>query len=202
MNVLMVGVGGQGVLTAADILARSAMARGFDVKVSEVHGMAQRGGSVYSHIRYARKVRSPLIMMGEADIILAFERVESLRFAQYAKPDGLIIVNNQRLDPVTVSSGQFTYPDDVFERLEALPQELHVVDGERLASDPATRRSVNFLLIGALAARTSDIPRKIWEHTITEAFSRKPKALEANLKAFQQGFAGVGPRARRPSKKS
>jgi len=187
MNVLMVGVGGQGVLTCADILARSAMECGFDVKVSEVHGMAQRGGSVYSHVRYSERVDSPLTMEGEADIILAFERVESLRFAHYAKPDGLFIVNNQRMDPVTVSSGQFPYPADVLERLEALPQDVKIVDGEKLAEDPALRRSVNFLVLGTLAAHTPDIKDDVWEKTISEAFSKKPSALETILKVFRQG---------------
>jgi indolepyruvate ferredoxin oxidoreductase beta subunit len=191
MNVLMVGVGGQGVLTCADILARAAMERGFDVKVSEAHGMAQRGGSVYSHVRYSKRVDSPLIMVGEADVIIAFERVESLRFAHYVKPDGLFIVNNQRLDPITVSSGQVAYPEDVLERLNALPQKVHVVDGEKLAADPKLRRSVNFLLLGALAAHTPDISGEIWEKMIAEAFSKKPAALEAILEVFREGMAAA-----------
>ena len=186
MNVLMAGVGGQGVLTCADILARSAMACGFDVKVSEVHGMAQRGGSVYSHVRYSQKVDSPLIMPGEADVILAFERVESLRFARYARPDGLLIVNNQRLNPVTVSSGRFAYPDDVFERLDALPQRIRIVDGEGL--DPAKRRSVNFLLLGALATQIADVPTEFWEKMIGEAFDKKPDTREMALGIFRQGM--------------
>ena len=187
MNVLMVGVGGQGVLTCADILARAAMECGYDAKVSEVHGMAQRGGSVYSHVRYANKVDSPLIMQGEADVILAFERVESLRFTHYIKPDGLFIVNNQRLDPVTVSSGLFSYTDDVFERLEALPQKELVMDGETLAADPKLRRSVNFLLLGALSVHTTDIADGVWEKTISMAFSKKRAALKGILKVFEQG---------------
>ena len=190
MNILMAGVGGQGVLTCADILARSAMECGFDVKVSEVHGMAQRGGSVYSHIRYSENVDSPLIMLGEADIILAFERVEALRFAAYAKPDGLIIANNQRLDPVTVSSGLATYPDDVSERLDKLPQNIQIVDGEALAEDPARRRSVNFLLLGALAAHVADIRADVWESTIKSAFGKKAAALKLILETFKEGKAG------------
>ena len=187
----MVGVGGQGVLTCADILARSAMACGFDVKVSEVHGMAQRGGSVYSHVRYSNRVDSPLIMQGEADIILACERVESLRFAHYAKPDGLFIVNNQRLDPVPVSSGQVAYPEDVLDRLEALNQRAIIMDGQKLAEDPEKRRSVNFLLLGALAVHTSDIREEIWEETISEAFRKKPDALGVILDVFNQGKAAA-----------
>jgi indolepyruvate ferredoxin oxidoreductase beta subunit len=189
MNVLMVGVGGQGVLTCADILARSAMESGFDVKVSEVHGMAQRGGSVYSHVRYAERVDSPLIMLGEADVIFTLERVESLRFAHYAKPDGLFIVNNQRLDPVPVSSGLVSYPADVLERLKALPQRVLIMDGEKLAADPARRRSVNFLLLGALAAHTTDIRDEIWETAITEAFGKKPEVLKVVLEVFNEGRA-------------
>lgn len=187
MNVLMAGVGGQGVLTCADILARSAMECGFDVKVSEVHGMAQRGGSVYSHVRYSDRVDSPLIMLGEADIILAFERVESLRFAHYAKPDGLLIVNNQRLDPVTVSSGQVPYPDDVLDRLGALKQKVLVMDGEKLAADPALRRSVNFFLLGALAAHTPDIQGDVWENMIAAVFRKKPAVLKTVMEVFTQG---------------
>ena len=187
MNVLIVGVGGQGVLTCADILARAAMECGYDAKVSEVHGMAQRGGSVYSHVQYSKQVDSPLIMQGEADVILAFERVESLRFAHYVRPDGLFIVNNQRLDPVTVSSGQFSYPDDVFERLEALPQKVLVIDGETLAADPKLRRSVNFLLLGALSVHAKGIADSVWEKTITGAFSKKRAALKSILKVFEQG---------------
>lgn len=191
MNVFMVGVGGQGVLTCADILARAAIECGFDAKVSEVHGMAQRGGSVYSHVRYSERVDSPLIMQGEADVVLALERVESLRFAHYAKPDGLFIVNNQRIDPVTVSSGQFGYPDDVLERLESLPQKVKVIDGEKIAADPALRRSVNFLLLGALAPHITDISGDVWENTITELFSKKPAALDTILKVFRQGMASA-----------
>jgi indolepyruvate ferredoxin oxidoreductase beta subunit len=187
MNILMAGVGGQGVLTCADILAKSAMECGFDVKVSEVHGMAQRGGSVYSHVRYSERVDSPLIMLGEADIILAFERVEALRFAAYAKPDGLLIVNNQRLDPVTVSSGLAAYPDDIFERLDKLPPKAQIVDGESLAEDPQRRRSVNFLLLGALAGHVSDIRNEIWEKTITDAFGKRPEALAIILDTFKEG---------------
>jgi indolepyruvate ferredoxin oxidoreductase beta subunit len=187
MNVLMAGVGGQGVLTCADILARSAMECNFDVKVSEVHGMAQRGGSVYSHLRYSDKVDSPLIMLGEADIILAFERIEALRFCAYAKPDGLIIANNQRLDPVTVSSGMAVYPDDVFERLGQLPQNIQIIDGEAFAKDPARRRSVNFLLLGALSAHTADIREEIWEKSITDAFGEKPETLKTILETFKEG---------------
>lgn len=189
MNILMVGVGGQGVLTCAGILARSAMECGFDVKVSEVHGMAQRGGSVFSHVRYSDRVDSPLIMEGEADVVLAFERVESLRFAHYAKPDGLFIVNKQRLDPITVSSGQAVYPEDVFENLEALPQKVQLVDGETLASDDAMRRSVNFVLLGALAAHTTDIRAEVWEETMRNAFQKKPAVLETVLKAFKEGWS-------------
>ena len=187
MNVLMAGVGGQGVLTCADILARSAVECGFDVKVSEVHGMAQRGGSVYSHVRFAEKVDSPLMMLGEADVVVAFERVESLRFAHYIKPDGLFIVNNQRLDPVTVSSGQAHYPEDVIERLEALRQKALIIDGERLAADPAKKRSVNFLLLGALAAHTSEIRAEAWEKTISDTFQKKPDALKVILEVFNEG---------------
>jgi len=170
MNILMVGVGGQGVLTCADILARSAMESGFDIKVSEVHGMAQRGGSVYSHVRYSKRVDSPLIMLGEADAILAFERVESLRFAHYVKPDGLFVV-------------------DVLERLKALPQKVQIMDGEKLAADPAKRRSVNFLLLGALAAHTSDIRDETWEESVIAAFAKKPDALKVILEVFRQGRA-------------
>jgi len=191
MNVLMAGVGGQGVLTCADILARSAMECGFDVKVSEVHGMAQRGGSVYSHLRYSERVDSPLIMQGEADVVVAFERVEALRFAHYARTDGLFIVNNQRLDPVTVSSGQATYPEDIIERLRALPQRVQIMDGEKVVADPARRRSVNFLLLGALAANAPDIGSEIWEKTISEAFAKKPDALKTILEVFNEGKAAV-----------
>lgn len=191
MNVLMAGVGGQGVLTCADILARSAMASGFDVKVSEVHGMAQRGGSVYSHVRYAERVDSPLMMVGEADFVLAFERVESLRFAHFAKPDGIFIVNNQRLDPVPVSSGMVPYPEDVLDRLHALPQSIHVVDGETLAPNPKRRRSVNFLLLGALAGHITDIDSVIWEESIHRVFGRKPAVLEVVLEVFELGRASA-----------
>jgi indolepyruvate ferredoxin oxidoreductase beta subunit len=143
-------------------------------------------------VRYSKRVDSPLIMQGEADVIMAFERVESLRFAHYIMPDGLFIVNNQRLDPVTVSSGLAKYPDDVFERLKALPQRVQVVDGEKLASDPSLRRSVNFLLLGALAAHTTDIAQAAWEMMISEAFTKKPAALETVLKVFRQGLNSQG----------
>jgi indolepyruvate ferredoxin oxidoreductase beta subunit len=127
-------------------------------------------------------------MQGEADVIMAFERVESLRFAHYATPDGLFIVNNQRLDPVTVSSGLAKYPDDVFERLRKLPQRVLIIDGEKLAADPALRRSTNFLLLGALAAHTPDISQEMWEKMVSEAFAKKAAVLETVLKVFRQGL--------------
>ncbi|HCF49042.1 MAG TPA: indolepyruvate oxidoreductase subunit beta [Syntrophomonas sp.] len=184
-NVLIVGVGGQGTLLTSRILADVAVQMGFDVKVSEIHGMAQRGGSVVSEVRYGEKVYSPIIKKGDADILLAFEKIEAARWLDYLKPDGRVIINNERIDPLPVMSGKVKYPDDIVERIKALAPNTLVVDATKTAIACGNVKAANVVLLGVLTAAihlpVNEVEQAI-KHTVPA------KALEVNLKAFQAGL--------------
>lgn len=188
---VLVGVGGQGTLLASNILAEVGLASGFDVKKSEVHGMAQRGGSVASHVRWNReKVFSPLVGLGEADVLLSFEKVEALRFAEFLRRGGTVVVNDQAIVPVTVSSGASVYPGDehlarVFDRLEA---RLVLVPGEKLALDAGSAKAANVVLLGAVS-RLLPLPEEAWWDCLAERVPKK--FLELNRVAFASGRAAV-----------
>jgi indolepyruvate ferredoxin oxidoreductase, beta subunit len=184
-NILIVGVGGQGILLSADILARLLVDNGFDVKMAEVHGMSQRGGSVHSMVRFGEKIESALISQGEADYLLAFEELEALRWAPFVRPRGTVIVNAQRIAPAPVALGVAAYPDDPVGRLKKVFKDTTVVEANALGKQAGNIRSANMAMLGALAAGLP-FDKKQWIDTITERVP--PKTLETNLKAFELGW--------------
>ena len=183
-SIMIVGVGGQGTLLASRILGNTLIGAGYDVKVSEVHGMSQRGGSVTTYVRFGEKVWSPIIEKGGADIILSFELLEALRALPYLKPDGQLITNTQQIDPMPVITGAAEYPKGIEEAL-AKQAKLTAVDALALAKEAGSIKAVNVVLIGLLARNTS-IPREQWEETIRTTVP--PRFLEINLKAFALGY--------------
>ncbi|NLV21957.1 MAG: indolepyruvate oxidoreductase subunit beta [Syntrophomonadaceae bacterium] len=185
-NILIVGVGGQGTLLTSRIIAKVAVQMGFDVKVSEIHGMAQRGGSVVSQVRYGKKVYSPIIKKGDADIILAFEKIEAARWLDYLKPDGMVIINNERVNPLSVMSGKEKYPDDIHEKITALLPKTTIIDATAIATRCGNVRAANVVLVGMLTAAVG-IPAEEVEKAITGIVPAK--ALQVNLTAFREGLA-------------
>ncbi len=185
-NILIVGVGGQGVILASNIVTEVALMSGFDVKKNEAHGQSQRSGSVPSHIRYGKKVYSPIILPGEADVILAFEELEALRWTNYLKPGGKIIVNKQRIYPPSVTSGMDKYPEDIIAILRKEKIDVIEIDGMDHANRIGNPLVVSTLLLGVLS-NFLDFPEKVWVSVITQLVPEKHRDL--NLKAFQQGKA-------------
>lgn len=183
-NIMIVGVGGQGTLLASRILGNTLIREGFDVKVSEVHGMSQRGGSVVTYVRYGEKVNSPIIDKGEADIILAFELLEAYRALPYLKDGGKLLVNRQRINPMPVITGAASYPERIEEKLSAAVN-VSAIDALELASRAGNTKAVNVVLIG-LMAKASDIPYEKWVETIKTTVPEK--FLDVNLKAFDLGY--------------
>ena len=187
LNILIVGVGGQGTLLASRVIGSAAAASGFDVKVSEVHGMSQRGGSVVTYVRFGEKVASPLIDRGDADIVLSFEALEALRFLEYLKPDGTIIANEQQIDPMPVVTGAERYPDGIIGLLKKSNTKSFTLDAAKIASDCGDIRAVNIVLIGVMAGLSlSSITADTWREAVKNCVPQK--ALEINLKAFDEGF--------------
>jgi indolepyruvate ferredoxin oxidoreductase beta subunit len=184
MNILIVGVGGQGTLLTSRILAQVAVDLGYDVKVSEIHGMAQRGGSVVSQVRYGEKIYSPIISKGDADIILAFEKLEAARWLDYLKPEGAIIINDDRVDPLPVMSGKLKYPEDIDQRIAQMIDKTMVVDASSIAIECGNVRAANVVMVGILAAAMG-FPEGEVEKAIQAMVP--PKALDINLKAFKAG---------------
>jgi indolepyruvate ferredoxin oxidoreductase beta subunit len=185
-SLILAGVGGQGILLAAKITARAAMAAGYDVKTNEVHGMAQRGGSVIAQIRYGERVYSPLVEEGTAQVLGALEQIEALRFAHYLAPDGLAVVSAQALIPVTVSSGKETYPGDVPERLARVFPRLVYVDAAAEARRLGTIRAANTVLLGALSTGV-DLPEEAWLEAVSACVP--PRFRDLNRDAFATGRA-------------
>lgn len=183
-NIMIVGVGGQGTLLASRILGNTAIKMGYDVKVSEVHGMSQRGGSVITYVKYGEKIYSPIIDKGEADIILAFESLEAYRALPYLKIGGTIIVNTQEMDPMPVITGATTYPENIINKLK---EKVNVIDVSALpiALDAGNIKAVNVVLIGILA-KISGISYDTWIETIKSTVP--VKLLDVNLKAFDLGY--------------
>jgi indolepyruvate ferredoxin oxidoreductase beta subunit len=183
-NFFLAGVGGQGILLAGEILCRVFMDAGFDVKKSEVHGMAQRGGSVTSHVRCGRKVFSPLIPEGQADVLMGFEALEALRWLNYLKEDGVLLVNKQKINPTTVTSGRMEYPNRIYEVLKKQHPKTRIIDGLKLARKTGEVRTVNSVLVGALS-REVDIPEEAWKRALSERIPEK--LVPVNLQAFDLG---------------
>lgn len=184
INIRLVGVGGQGILLAGEVLCEALLALGHDVKKSEVHGMSQRGGSVNSDIRFGAKVYSPTIPEGAVDFLVSFERMEALRYAASLAPKARVIVNAQRITPMTVSTGAGEYPGEIEEKLRARGVEVVTLNGEALARRAGSVRSVNIALLGALA-RWLDVDPATWDRVLRERLAGK--AVDVNLKAFALG---------------
>ncbi len=184
-NIIITGVGGQGILLASEILSQAAVQAGFDVKRSEIHGMSQRGGSVNSHIRFGKKIYSPLVMKGECDMLLSFEKMESLRMIEYANCKTTIIVNTQKINPSTVTSGLAVYPENIEDLLKSNFKNVIFVDALKLAQEAGHIRTANIALLG-VASKVLDIPIEIWENAISQRVPER--AVEVNLKAFHLGL--------------
>ena len=183
-NIMIVGVGGQGTLLASRILGNAVISKGYDVKVSEVHGMSQRGGSVVTYVKFGDAVHSPIIDKGEADIILAFECLEAYRALPWLKKGGKMVVNNQMINPMPVITGAADYPSDILSKLSSTV-DLTSVDALALAREAGNAKAVNVVLIGVMAKNT-EISYEDWVETIKTTVPAK--FLEANLKAFDLGY--------------
>lgn len=183
-NIMIVGVGGQGALLASKTLGKVLLDAGYDVKVSEVHGMSQRGGSVVTYVRYGDKVYSPIIDKGEADFIVSFEMLEAARYVDYLKKDGQIVVNTQQIDPMPVITGVAKYPENLEKTMQAAGIKVDAVDCLSLAEQAGTAKSVNIVLMGRLS-RYMDFAEEAWIKAIEKLV--KPQFLEMNKKAFVLG---------------
>ncbi|MDP8241343.1 MAG: indolepyruvate oxidoreductase subunit beta [Candidatus Hatepunaea meridiana] len=183
-NILIVGVGGQGVILASELLSEAAMKAGFDVKKSEVHGMAQRGGVVSSHVRFARKVYSPLIPEGDSDVVLAFEAAEGLRWANNVNEDGLVVVNTQEIIPPIAFTKGYDYPEKPIEQARKQVKRLIAIDAIGIAQRLGNVKGVNTVLLGAIAGELP-ISDEIWEAVIRRRVPRGTE--EMNIAAFKEG---------------
>ncbi len=183
-SVLLTGVGGQGILLASNILARAALLAGHDVKTNEVHGMAQRGGSVVAEIRYGKKVHSPLMPPLGAKVLASLEQMEALRYAHFLAPGGLAVVSRLRLIPTTVSSGAGKYPADIEERLRKTYKNLKYIDAPAAAEQAGSGKASNLVVLGALSTAL-DFPEVLWEKAIAECV--KAKFVDLNVRAFNLG---------------
>lgn len=184
-NIMIVGVGGQGTLLTSRILGGIAREAGADVKISEVHGMAQRGGSVVTYVRFGEKVAEPIVEEGQADLLIAFERLEALRYVHFLKKDGILIVNDQRMDPMTVVAGLAEYPAGIIERLKEKRSNVVVVDAMAEAKKLGSSRVFNTIIIG-LAAKRMDFKKEDWLTVIEKTVP--VKTVELNRKAFEMGY--------------
>ncbi len=183
-NIMIVGVGGQGSLLASKLLGRLLGDEGYDVKISEVHGMSQRGGSVVTYVRAGEKVYSPIIEEGEADFIVSFEKIEAARYAKCLKPDGKIVVNSQEIDPMPVITGAAQYPHDILEKMKSEGIFVDATDALSLALEAGNSKCVNIVLMGRLS-KYFDIPEEKWLAAIEKTV--KPKLAEMNKRAFVLG---------------
>ena len=183
-SVMIVGVGGQGSLLASRILGNVLMEQGYDVKVSEVHGMSQRGGSVVTYVKYGEKVYSPVIEKGEADAIIAFEQLEAARYVPYLKENGHLIVSTQKIDPMPVITGAMKYPEDIIGKLKAKDIDVIAVDALSLAEEAGNPKSSNVVLMGVLSKRLG-FEREVWINALKQCVPEK--FLELNMKAFELG---------------
>ena len=185
-NIMIVGVGGQGSLLASKLLGKLLVNEGYDVKVSEVHGMSQRGGSVVTYVRFGEKVYSPIIDKGEADFIISFEKLEAARYASYLKKGGRMIVNSQEIDPMPVITGAAEYPHDALDKLVAAGARVDIVDALSLATTAGSAKATNIVLMGRLSL-SLNIEKEKWIEAIRTTVA--PKFVEMNLKAFELGRA-------------
>lgn len=185
-NIMIVGVGGQGTLLTSRILGDITVAAGYEVKLSEVHGMAQRGGSVVTFVRYGKKVAEPIVEEGQADVLIAFEMLEALRYAHFLKKDGAIVVNEHRIDPITVVTGAAQYPENIIENLEK-EYNVYKVNAMEEALKLGNSRVFNIIVLG-VAAKQMDFSKEAWLEAIEKTVP--PKTVEINKKAFLLGYEG------------
>ncbi len=185
INIMIIGVGGQGTLLASRVIGNVALNREYDVKMSEVHGMAQRGGSVVTNVKIAEKVYSPIIEKQEADIILAFEKLEALRWIDYLKPDGKMIINDQQIDPIPVIIGKANYPQDILNKIKSNYDNIITVDALSKAKNCGTIKAVNTVLIGIMAA-SLDLPKSEWLDSVKAMVP--DRFIDVNIKAFEEGY--------------
>ena len=183
-NIMIVGVGGQGTLLTSRILGGITVENGYDVKLSEVHGMAQRGGSVVTYVRYGEKVTEPIVEEGQADVLIAFEKLEALRYAHFLKKDGVIIVNDQKIDPMPVVTGVAKYPEGIIEHLSEKYKVISV-DAQKEALELGNSRVFNVIILG-VAASKMDFEKEQWIEVIKKKVP--PKTIDINLKAFGRGY--------------
>jgi indolepyruvate ferredoxin oxidoreductase beta subunit len=183
-DILVAGVGGQGIILATEVISEAAMLSGYDVKKADVHGMAQRGGSVVSTVRFSDKVYSPLVKYGDADVLLGFELLEGYRNINYVKDDGVVIINTQKINPMPVASGREKYPDFIEDRIKETGRRAIFVDALDIAKELGDIRAVNIIMIGALS-KVLDIKEDVWKKAIEKYI--KPKYIELNMKAFEMG---------------
>jgi len=189
VSIMIAGVGGQGTLLTSRVLGAAAIKAGYDVKVSEVHGMSQRGGSVITYVRIGSDVKSPIIEKGEADILLCFEKLEALRWFDYAKEDGAIIINDQKIDPMPVIIGKAKYPENIVQDIKSRFKNVCTIDALDIAKKLGNIKVLNIIMVGLLAKSTA-IPADIWREAIKETV--KEKFVELNLKAFEEGYRIAG----------
>ena len=183
-NIMIVGVGGQGSLLASKLLGYLLLNEGYDVKVSEVHGMSQRGGSVVTYVRYGSRVASPVIDEGEADFIVSFELLEAARWLPFLKPDGQVVTNIQQIDPMPVVTGAMEYPEDLVRKMREAGAKVDAMDCVALAQEAGTVKAVNLVLLGRLS-HYFDFPDEVWQKAIEACVPQK--FLELNRKAFELG---------------
>ena len=184
-DIILSGVGGQGILSIAAVIGEAALKEGLYMKQAEVHGMSQRGGSVVTYVRFGDKVYSPVIDKGEADYILSFEKLEALRWIEYLKIGGQIITNTQEVDPMPVITGAMQYPDNIIEKLESAGAKVDAKDFLSIAEEAGSAKAVNIVLMGRLSDYFKDIPYEVWDKAIDEIVPEKYREL--NHKALKLG---------------
>lgn len=186
-NIMIVGVGGQGSLLASKLLGHVLVNQGYDVKVSEVHGMSQRGGSVVTYVRFGEKVYSPIIDKGQADVIISFEKLEAARYMEYLRQGGKIIVSNQEIDPMPVITGAAQYPENLIDKMKAASADVDDMDALALAMEAGSAKAVNIVLMGRASKYFPEIGEEAWSASLEACVP--PKFLEMNRKAFALGRA-------------
>ncbi len=185
MNIVISAVGGQGALFAARVIGRVALNNNYDVKVSEVHGMSQRGGSVITYVRFGKQIASPIVEEGYADVLLAFEMLEAARYVPYVKKQGVIIINDQKIKPQPVVAGDCAYPDTIVDTIRTLDVKVELIDATARALEAGSSRAVNAVMLGAFAKHTS-FSRDSWIQGITDA--SPAKFVQSNIDAFDKGY--------------
>ena len=183
-SILLAGVGGQGILRASDILSLVMIEAGYDARKSEVHGMAQRGGSVTSHVRYGKKVYSPIAKKGDVDILVSFEKLETLRYLDFLKPEGKVIINDEEIYPPSVNLGEAEYPENVVDSVKTYFNDIKVVNASEMASEAGNIRTANTAILGVLSLYL-DIGADLWENVLRKSFPEK--IFKQNLNAFNSG---------------